>query len=163
MSERAMSEERSVADWTDAKQPRDGSGVVTGSASGIEEPSVDPSSHIDVKKAADVRAVSAPRLLATARHFDPRPGVPTTLDFAAAMSAVAAMKIGPAQCGPDAVGAAAVAVTFAPSGQAVRAVLQDGPLRGTETGSCVALRLRNVRIAPFEGDAATVRTTVLLR
>jgi len=128
-SERAMSEERSVADWTDATQPRDGSGVVTGPGPRVVSPSVDPGSRIEAKKAADVRAVSAPRPVTRARHFDPRPGVPTTLDFAAAMSAVAAMNIGPTQCGSDAVGAAAVAVTFAPSGRAVRAVLENRALR----------------------------------
>jgi len=155
MPERAMSEERSVADWTDATQPRDGSGIVTGPPSSVNDP-------VEPKKAAGVRPVSAPRAVSQ-RRFDPRPGVPTTLDFASAMAAVGAMNIGPAQCGPDAVGAAAVAVRFAPSGQAVRAVVENGPLRGTATGSCVALKLRSVRIEPFEGDAVTVRTTLYLR
>ena len=160
--ERAMSEERSVADWTDARQPRDGSGVVTGPVAGPGQPSLDESRSAEPKKAEGIRNVSSPRALAS-RRFDPRPGVPTTLDFAAAMSAVASMSIGPEQCGPDAVGDAAVAVTFVPSGQAVRAVIEGGPLRGTATGSCVALRLRHVRIEPFEGEAATVRTTIMLR
>jgi hypothetical protein len=162
-SEHAMSEERSVADWTDARQPRDGYGVITGPELGTGGPSVDESPRsVEPKKAEGVRPVSAPRAVSP-RRFASRPGVPTTLDFAAAMGAVASMSIGPKQCGPDAVGDAVVAVTFVPSGQAVRAVIEDGPLRGTATGSCVALRLRNVRIEPFEGEAATVRTRIALR
>jgi hypothetical protein len=87
----------------------------------------------------------------------------TAFDFGAAMTAVTAAGIGPSQCGPDAVGAASVVVTFAPSGRVTRAVVENGPLRGTDVGGCVAMHLRDVRIAPFEGEIATVRTTVFLR
>jgi len=78
------------------------------------------------------------------------------------MNAVSALNIGRAQCGPDASGAVTAAVTFSPTGQATRAVIEDGPLRGTATGSCVARELRNVQIAPFTGDSATIRTTIFL-
>lgn len=114
-------------------------------------------------RSAEVKAVAPPparrgptqvRAVAVARPFD----------FTAAMNAVTATSVGPGQCGQDAIGATAVAITFAPSGEATRAVIENGPLRGTRTGSCVARELRKVRIAPFEGgDLATVRTSVLLR
>jgi hypothetical protein len=54
-------------------------------------------------------------------------------------------------------------VTFAPSGDATRATVEEGPLRGTPAGSCVALRLRRIHLAPFDGRLATVRTTLVLR
>ena len=88
---------------------------------------------------------------------------PTPFDFGAAMDAVARTPVGPEQCGPEAVGAASVAIRFSPSGHATRAVVESGPLRGTEAGSCVARELGKVRIAPFDGDAATVRTSIRLR
>jgi hypothetical protein len=165
--ERATSEERNVADWTDATQPRDGAGVVTSSLERLESTGSEeaPPARVDAAKETNTskHAVTARRPVAPPRKDVSRSGVPTTLNFDAAMSAVAAMSIGPAQCGPEAVGLVPAAVTFAPSGQAVRAVIEDGPLRGTTTGSCVALRLRSARIAPFEGSPATVRTTVMMR
>jgi hypothetical protein len=87
----------------------------------------------------------------------------TGFDFGAALSAVVGADIGPRQCGPEAIGAATVSVTFAPSGSATRAVVEDGPLRGTDAGSCIARHLRDVTIAPFDGELATVRTNVFVR
>jgi hypothetical protein len=163
---RAMSEERSVADWTDATQPRDGSGVVTsGTGTRVEESSADeePSMSLD-REQGGARKVSASRpTVSASRRPSSRPGVPTTVDFEAAMHAVSTLDIGPDQCGPEAIGAVPVEVTFAPSGRAVHARVESGPLRETPTGRCVALALRSIRIAPFDGPVATVRTVVLLK
>lgn len=57
----------------------------------------------------------------------------------------------------------AVAVTFAPSGQAIRATIEGGPHRGTAAGSCIAQRLRSATVAPFEGPAVTIRTSITVR
>jgi hypothetical protein len=162
---RAMSEERSVADWTDATQPRDGRGVVTtGSGARVEESSADEEpSMSSSRENSGTRKVSAPRPTVSSRQPSSRPAVPTTLDFDAARRAVSSLDIGPEQCGPEAIGAVPVEVTFAPSGRAIRARVESGPLSETPTGRCVALELRKVRIAPFDGPEAMVRTAVLLK
>lgn len=55
-----------------------------------------------------------------------------------------------------------VSVTFAPSGRATRAVITGGPHRATPVGSCIAQRLRNATVAPFEGEPVTIHTTIHL-
>jgi hypothetical protein len=100
------------------------------------------------------------------RRANPTPaaGAPAiAFDFAAAMDAVANARIGPFQCGPTATGNVAVTLTFAPSGEATRTAVDDGGFRETAAGNCVALYLRRVRVAPFDGGPATVRTTLALR
>ena len=115
-------------------------------------------------RVASASAPVAPATTAQPNHVKSSVGAfATPFDFEAAMSAVAAQHIGPVQCGLDAVGAVPVSITFAPSGHATRAVVENGALRGTDAGSCVARALRAVTIPPFSGDAATVRTSVLLR
>ena len=84
-------------------------------------------------------------------------------DFAAAMNAVTNAGVGANDCGPEATGSVPVAVTFAPGGYVTHAVVEDSALRGTAAGSCVARQLQSIRVAPFEGRTATVRTTVVLR
>ncbi|HEX4337867.1 MAG TPA: hypothetical protein VH062_18285 [Polyangiaceae bacterium] len=160
-AEPPMTADRAVADWTSTPQ----------------NPATDATDVSRMgKAAATVRSVSAGPALAAEAHAVPvRVAVPrpathrsvgafaTPFDFTAAMNAVAARNVGPAQCGLEAVGATPVAITFAPNGHATRAVVENGPLRGTAAGSCVALRLRDTQIAPFDGDAATIRTNVMLR
>jgi hypothetical protein len=80
-----------------------------------------------------------------------------------ALAAIRASGIGSAQCGEGAAGATVVSVTFAPSGRVTRALVEDGPLQGTSVGGCIARQLRNVRVAPFDGDFQTLRTDVTLR
>jgi hypothetical protein len=167
-----LSSQQSVADW---KQPQtvptasERSTTMPQNTSNGEPPmSSAPNesgstSTVPGEKSADVkppagaaarRAAMRPRAAAVAKPFD----------FTAAMNAVTARSVGPVQCGPDAIGATAVAITFAPTGEATHAVIENGPLRGTKTGSCVVRELRQLRIAPFEGnEPATVRTSVLLR
>lgn len=86
------------------------------------------------------------------RFFDP----------SAAESAVRAVSGGLRECGPNAKGHLHVAVTFAPSGSATVATVEEERLRATPTGSCVALHLRNARILAFNGRGETVRTTLLV-
>lgn len=57
----------------------------------------------------------------------------------------------------------AVSVTFAPSGRAMRALIEGGPHRATAVGSCIAQRLRSAVVAPFEGPPVTIHTSVHLR
>jgi hypothetical protein len=163
-----LSSQQSVADW---KQPAavptasDRSTAISEnvsrsdsatSAKGEQSTSSAPrGGSADVKPASTVRRETPRRRAAV---------VAKPFDFTAAMNAVTATSLGPVQCGPDAIGATAVAITFAPSGDATHAVIENGPLRGTQTGSCVARQLRGVRIAPFDGtEPATLRTSVLLR
>jgi hypothetical protein len=84
-------------------------------------------------------------------------------DAAAALSSIRFVGAGSDECGPDAVGSVNVLVTFAPSGPATTVEIEDGPLRGTQTGSCVARRLLHARVADFDGERETVRTSVVLR
>lgn len=71
---------------------------------------------------------------------------------------------GAASCLPadDARRTMAVSVTFAPSGHATRAMVDGGPHRGTAIGSCIAQQLRSATVAPFEGSAVTIHTTIHL-
>lgn len=114
-----------------------------------------PPVHID----QTTRATSS-SAIATARRAPPPL---TAFDFAAAMNAVTNAGVGANDCGPEATGSVPVAVTFAPGGFVTHAVVENGALRGTAAGSCVARQLRSVRVAPFQGRTATVRTTVVLR
>jgi len=84
-------------------------------------------------------------------------------DRTAALSSIQSIGARSDECGPDAVGTVNVLVTFAPSGEATTAEVEDGPLRGAQAGSCVARRLRNARVAEFDGDRETVRTSIVLR
>jgi hypothetical protein len=117
---------------------------------------------VDVElPAVQIGSFPAPRVREARPAERGQPG--RAFDFAAAMEAVASSGVGQADCGPEAVGNTTVSVTFAPSGEATRARVEDGALRGTGAGSCIALRLRRVRVAPFDGGLATVRTTIVLR
>lgn len=127
------------------------SAAATSAAPEVEIPPV----HIDKTTPA-----TSPTAGATARRAAARL---TAFDFAAAMNAVANAGVGANGCGPEATGNVPVAVTFAPGGFVTHAVVEDGALRGTAAGSCVARQLRTVRVAPFQGRMATVRTTVVLR
>jgi hypothetical protein len=166
-SEPPLSSQQSVADWKQpATVPTAGERHTTQNASMSEsrssgEQPASVSTALPGREPADVKPAVAVRRDATRRHAlaATRP-----FDFTGAMNAVTDARVGPAQCGPDAIGATAVAITFAPSGEATHAIVESGPLLGTEAGSCVARELRNVRIQPFDGaDMATVRTSVLLR
>ena len=84
-------------------------------------------------------------------------------DEGAALVAVRNAGLGSLQCGEGAAGATVVSVTFAPSGRVTRALVEDGPFRGTAVGGCIARHLRGVSIPPFDGDFRTIRTDVILR
>jgi hypothetical protein len=160
---------RSVADWTDSTEPQDGAGTVTSPADQTRRDLAVAARHA-VPNSAGVPSPKMPgpstapsRSAAHGAHRTVTIGSALPFDFSAAMNAVAATNIGPSQCGAAAVGTVPVAVTFSPSGRATRAVVENGALRGTRAGSCVATQLRSVQIAPFDGDTATIQTTVLLR
>jgi hypothetical protein len=57
-------------------------------------------------------------------------------------------------------GAARLAVTFAPSGNVISAIIESGPLVGTPAAGCVASKFRTVRVPPFTGDQVTVHKSV---
>lgn len=79
--------------------------------------------------------------------------------------AIAAAARGAASClgADDLRRTMAVTVSFAPSGRATRATVDGGPHRGTAAGSCIAQRLRAAVVAPFEGPAITVHTSIHVR
>jgi hypothetical protein len=168
-AEPQLSTQQTVADWKQSPTtptaseplPENTSTNASRLASEAPPPS-SASTELHGREPADVKPATAPSVpRATRRHMVA--AVASPFDFGATMNAVASANIGPVQCGPDAIGATPVAITFAPSGQATHAVIENGSLRGTDAGSCVARELRKVRISPFEGDTATVRTSVLLR
>ena len=166
-----LSSQQTVADWKQAPttptaaERSDSMSESTNASQSSDEgrrSSAVPPAELHGREPTDVKPATAPKVpRATTRHAVAAMASP--FDFSAAMNAVASANIGPVQCGPDAIGATPVAITFAPSGQATHAVVENGSLRGSETGSCVARELRKVRIPPFDGDSATVRTSVLLR
>jgi hypothetical protein len=87
----------------------------------------------------------------------------SAFDEGTALAAIRNAGLGSPQCGEGAAGATVVSVTFAPSGRVTRALVEDGPFRGTAVGGCIARHLRGVSIPPFDGDFRTVRTDVTLR
>ncbi|HEX3595887.1 MAG TPA: hypothetical protein VHU80_12335 [Polyangiaceae bacterium] len=171
-AEPPVSTERSVADWSST--PRETSTDATDvsqtePAVAATEPrapmaraAARPSASVGVVPAAGAKSVTVGHSAPPQKNRSVG-SFATPFDFTEAMNAIAARHVGPAQCGLEAVGPTSVALTFAPSGHATRAVIENGALRGTDAGSCVAMQLRGVKIAPFDGGAATVRTTVLLR
>jgi len=84
-------------------------------------------------------------------------------DRAAALSAIRSAAAGPLDCGPSAAGLANVAVTFASSGEATNAEIEEGSLLGAPAGSCVARSLRRARVHEFDGEPETVRTSIALK
>jgi hypothetical protein len=165
-----LSPQQSIADWKPAPALPTASyrgDTTTGNESTSESRSSSEGEQAQPASAAaqspEPAEVKPPGSLARSRPGRNAVTAAKPFDFSAAMSTVAGTGVGRVQCGPDAVGATQVAITFAPSGQATHAVVEDGPLRGTEAGSCVARELRKVQIAPFDGRTATLRTSVLLR
>lgn len=80
----------------------------------------------------------------------------------AALSALSSAAASASRCrsneGPF--GAARIAVTFAPSGQATTAVVEGPPFAGTPVGSCIARAFREARVTPFSGAPVTVRKSM---
>jgi hypothetical protein len=83
-------------------------------------------------------------------------------DRSSALSVIRTIGACLAECGPGAVGSMNVVVTFASSGAATNAVLEDGPLQGTPEGSCVTRHLRDARVPAFGGEQETVRTALVI-
>ncbi len=94
----------------------------------------------------------------------PEPAAPGVAPQRAAI-AIAAAARGAGSCldADDLRRTMAVSVTFGPSGHATRAIIEGGPHRGTAVGSCIAQRLRSAAVAPFEGPAVTIRTSISAR
>jgi hypothetical protein len=129
------------------------------------------------KPAASVLLVAAPRPAAeptnkpyAERAASPAPAAPEPVaadpvalppfDREVAASSVAAAAASARSCGKEQA-FTRVAITFASSGRATRAVLQSGSaLAGTSVGSCIATRLRAARVPAFSGEWVTVHTTV---
>jgi hypothetical protein len=92
----------------------------------------------------------------------PRPEV--AFDRAAAAAAIAGVGPRAAACREAGAGSLAVpvSVTFAPSGSAVRARVNAGPLLGTAEGGCVVAALRGARVPAFEGEPVAVDAVLRL-
>jgi len=56
-----------------------------------------------------------------------------------------------------------VTIVFEPSGQAVTAVVDGGPLAGTPAAACVERVFRTVTIPPFTGTNGTARHSFRMR
>jgi hypothetical protein len=102
----------------------------------------------------------SPAAAATASTDAPQP-----FDPAVARAAVAAAASRAGACSDgSSKGAARVAVTFASSGRATRALLDyNSPLAGTGVGSCIARTMSGAQMPPFEGGPVTVTRTVQAR
>jgi hypothetical protein len=96
----------------------------------------------------------------------PQPPPPPGPEFSteAAKSALEDAAALAATCrqGENMAGAVRVAVTFVPSGQATVAIVEEGVVRGTPVGSCVAAKFRTAKVPPFSGSKVTVRKTLML-
>jgi hypothetical protein len=98
---------------------------------------------------------AAPAEAAPGAEFD-RAAAAAALNAAAAQAA-ACRKEG------DPTGAAAVVVTFAPSGRVTSANVNGPPFAGTATGGCIAAAMRRAKVPPFSGAHVTVGKTVAIR
>jgi hypothetical protein len=63
----------------------------------------------------------------------------------------------------DPSGSATVTITFSTSGRVTSATISGPPFAGTETGSCIASRLRGARVPAFAGEFITVKKTVAIQ
>jgi len=112
--------------------------------------------------AAPVKSEPAPSEAAIAYPDEPA-RAPFNRDAAAkALSEARARAVA---CGDGkTAGLARIAVSFAPSGRATRAVLEgDSELLGTPAGSCIAQQMRSASVPPFDGNLVTVHTSVRLQ
>ena len=55
-----------------------------------------------------------------------------------------------------------VAITFAPNGRVTVSQVSGAPFAGTPVGGCIAAAFRSATVPPFEGDAVTVHTSVVI-
>lgn len=83
-------------------------------------------------------------------------------------AAAAALKAAAAQASScrnqdEPTGTASVTVTFANSGRVTTATISGPPFAGTKTGGCIAMKLRQARVPPFDGDLVRVSKTVVIR
>ncbi len=100
---------------------------------------------------------------ATKAEVEPAPTA-STFDPHAARAALEAMAAtASSRCGDAATGRLRVTVTFAPSGRATHAVVEESALQGTLGGECVARLFRGVQVPPFDGSLETVGLHVTLR
>jgi hypothetical protein len=60
-------------------------------------------------------------------------------------------------------GTATVTVTFAPTGRVSNAAVTTQRYAGTRTGTCIAARLREARVAGFTGKSVTVKRGIAVR
>jgi hypothetical protein len=104
----------------------------------------------------------SPEIPKSSEATDDAPPARSSLDPEAARAAIRSVDIGPTACGEDAHGPVNVAVTFAASGRATRAVVEGGLPAGTESGSCIATRLGGLQIKSFDGPLTTVHTRIRL-
>jgi hypothetical protein len=144
--------------------------LVTPMVIGSHAPSGEPSMFQAGVPASKARVVPSPQvveldeiLILGALYDKPEVQENPHFDRTLALSAIRSVTTGPDDCGPAAVGSVNVVVTFATSGDATTAEIDDGPLRGTQTGNCIARRLRHASVAEFDGEPETVRTSIELR
>jgi hypothetical protein len=96
------------------------------------------------------------------------PAVAVTADFdraaaRAALAIAAATASGCRQAGEEATGSGKVAITFAPAGRVMSALVVGAPFQGTRTGSCIASAFRNASVPAFAGDPVVVTKDVTIR
>jgi hypothetical protein len=139
--------ERPVRETTPA-EPKPAPGETAANAAAAEKPAV------GTKPAASA-AAEKPAEAAPAAEFD-RVAASAALNTAAAQAS-ACRKEG------DPTGAAAVVVTFAPSGRVTSANVNGPPFAGTATGGCIAAAMRRAKVPPFSGAHVTVGKTVPIR
>ena len=108
----------------------------------------------------------AEKPVASAASEQPAEGAPAAaFDRVAANAALNAAAGQASACRKegDPTGAAAVVVTFAPSGRVTSANVQGPPFAGTATGGCIAAAMRRAKVPPFSGAHVTVGKTVAIR
>jgi hypothetical protein len=57
-------------------------------------------------------------------------------------------------------GSARISVTFAPSGEAVGAIVSGAPFANTLEGQCMAGKFRTLHVPPFTGPEVIVRKSI---
>ena len=74
----------------------------------------------------------------------------------AAASALSGVDVGKCKLKKGPIGEGHVIVTFAPSGSAAGAVLDQGPFGGTKAEKCIVKEYRRAKVPAFKGDPVSV-------
>jgi outer membrane biosynthesis protein TonB len=133
------------------------------SRSEVQRPTKQPS-----RQPSEAEPTPTPKPAAAKEQPEPSEGesaAPGPFNTSAASAALTSAAGSASSCRKpgDPSGVANVTVTFSTSGRAVNANVSGPPFAGTQTGGCIASKMRGARVPPFTGDRITVKKVVVIQ